>query len=265
LQVRVQALPVQFLAAPVDREALIEVDPTTLSLLKKYPGYIEITNLSGESNEYIPQVLIGYRSFLRIKKQAIDKDKAARLRSAEPDRPKTSELSASPTAVPGVAPVTPSFVSHHTCYLMGFANSSMQTINDMGGVGQFIYPVDQLGNSGFSLGGGAGIRWTNHYSKHLSFGAALTYSYLRPAQSFLNTDSIIGFTGRFVGFVPRAFFHFAGLQGFASINYSDLRITVGGVMEANLSPFAPLDTDGTRIVILCIAFLEVSNTNLTPI
>jgi hypothetical protein len=127
---------------------------------------------------------------------------------------------------------------------MGFANSSMQTINDMGGVGQFIYPVDQLGNSGFSLGGGAGIRWTNHYSKHLSFGAALTYSYLRPAQSFLNTDSIIGFTGRFVGFVPRAFFHFAGLQGFASINYSDLRITVGGVMEANLSPFAPLDTDG---------------------
>jgi hypothetical protein len=244
LVVREQSIATSFVSAPIDREASIEIDASTLALLKRFPGYLEIADLSGENNEFVPQFYIGYRSFLRLKKQTIDKDKAARLRSAEPDRPKTSELAAMPNAVPGITPVTAAFVQHHTCYVMGMVNSSMQTINDAASVGQFIYPVDQLGRNGFSLGGGAGLRWTNHYTKHLSYGASLTYAYLRPAQSFLNTDSVDGFTGRFVGFVPRSFFHFVGLQGFACANYSDLRLTLGGAMEINLSPFAPLDTEG---------------------
>jgi hypothetical protein len=127
---------------------------------------------------------------------------------------------------------------------MPSVNSSAQTIDDIGPPGQFIYPVDGLQRTGFSLGAGAGVRWVNHYTKRLSYGAALSYTYLKPAQTFLNTDSITPFTGRFVGFVPRKEFHFVGLSAFGSVSYSDLRFTAGGVMELNLSPFAPLDAEG---------------------
>lgn len=243
---RMQELLVQtrFVSAPTDRQALMEIDSASMLLLKKHPGYLELTGLIGENEEYIPTIYIGYRSFLRIKKQALDKDRQDRLRSAETDRLTAGNLNTSSTFDPGTRLAATEFVSHQNIYFMPSVNSSAQTIDDIGPPGQFIYPVDGLQRTGFSLGAGAGVRWVNHYTKRLSYGAALSYTYLKPAQTFLNTDSITPFTGRFVGFVPRKEFHFVGLSAFGSVSYSDLRFTAGGVMELNLSPFAPLDAEG---------------------
>lgn len=244
LQVRSRRLNARFLSAPFDRQALLELDSISLSLVKKYPGYVEISGFLGENEEFVPSVTMGYRSFLRLKKQAIDLDRLERLRSVEPDRPKTSELPVPKEVLPGMGVVYPAFVPHQNIYFILSINSSSQTIDDVNAPGQFIYPVDMLTRSGFSFGGGGGIRWVNHYTKQLSFGSALSYNYIRPSQTFLNTDSLPPFTGRFVGFVPRKVFHFIGLSAFGSINYSDLRFTAGGTMEVNLSPFAPLDLEG---------------------
>ena len=243
LQMQEQPLRARFVSAPVDRQASLEFDSAVVSMLKKFPGYFEISGLSGENEEFIPSFYIGYRSFLRVKKLALDKDRQDRLRSTEPDRPKTNETALPPGTDPVLIRTSSEFIPHQNIYFMPSVNSSSQTIDDVGASGQFIYPVDQLTTSDFSMGGGAGFRWVNHYTKRLSYGAALTYTYLRPAQTFLNTDSITPFTGRFVGFVPRKVFHFVGLNAFGSVSYSDLRFTAGGVMELNLSPFAPLDTE----------------------
>ncbi len=237
-------LNARFVAAPVDRQAQLELDSAGAVLLKKYPGYLEIGGLVGENDEYIPTIAIGYRSFLRIKRQLLDTDRQNRLVSAETERQKAGDQNAPFIGnASGKLPGSP-FVSHQNIYFMPSVNSSAQTIDDIGPPGQFIYPVDGLQRTGFSLGAGAGVRWVNHYTKRLSYGAALSYTYLKPTQTFVNTDSITPFTGRFVGFVPRKEFHFVGLSAFGSVSYSDLRFTAGGVMELNLSPFAPLDAEG---------------------